>query len=1006
MPDYENNYNILAEQDDEDEKEGKGKRQIDARGVQGIAPQQKEESLLSQLLASKNENQEPGPINNAPATHRNSTIFENYINGDKFGKPVNNTQEHAETAGQDTTAENENFVQTEPKKDEETSKTTAKWDEKNKPAYAKHPMYENASERKNKEEDEPRINQDFEYDSFGFQLNGKDKPKKWREVLNGLADKILNYGPASTPEQWDELEQMTKDYFKLSYFSPTIRFKKITPKDIAKSNNSPFLADMYARHQVKKKNIMQRHILIGSGVLGSGSFVVGIISMTAAAAISTAAIFPVFFTCVGIGMSVVAAAVGRSIYLGLKSLKNNTKAWFKVKKMKREKVKQLKNELKQNEKELKSIKKERKNALKQAHSEEERKKIEEYYEQKLAEQNEKCMQTKRYINQTKEDAKQILKNFPENHEFDYIDTLKKGNLDKLKEEYKKELKECKKQGATKERKREIKEKYKKAKEKIYAEYNASDKVAEYCIKGFYEKHPEKIGKCLLVDSKTEKRLVQEMNEELEQRRLWEKIREADSKQHKSDAKEEQKSAKAGIVQNQKESSFSETFVSERGYSKPVANNNLEYAEAMERQHNENSYSGVSHVETNDAQIAPESNDYFEYFASKAEHAAFINELQDKILNFGPANTPEKQQEFYNLYSKYSAHTTACVYFYDGKIDGIKRIAPQYDPSTPQENKDIIKYINHERRDYRVDREIISNGLEDQILKFGKADTPEKQKILSDMCYQYIKINNDYESSFDQKIPNRKLDKDAILHSENADILIKSTVKANEYTKYSANNNIEKLLVGGAAAGWFALCAGAFSLFSIPVGPIFFAAASVAGVLYALSPLIKKMANRLVCAIAKGKAKRILKNESKQKIKENKKEIKKLKEKRKEELKNARTREEKAEIKAKYEKLIDESKQAIAQEKATVKEKIKNMPTYNECKYKDSTNPDISKFMAEEATRVYKQNHGIEAAAPTEKPKQAEQQVTHEKVALAEHKAERVTGMQQRQKDERVAGMRK
>ena len=303
---------------------------------------------------------------------------------------------------------------------------------------------------------------------------------------------------------------------------------------------------------------------------------------------------------------------------------------------------------------------------------------------------------------------------------------------------------------------------------------------------------------------------------------------------------------------------------------------------------------------------------------------------------------------------------------------------------------------------------VIDELRDTILNYGKADTPEKQQELYNLTADYMRYNERFSYKFkrEKSEKSEKLGIKQIQKSENSDILARAYSDIKESLSDHGKRGIRGLLLI-ATVGAVPYIA-AFSFFGLGAGAM--AVGLVAATFFVLGnliPPIAKAVEKIKEIHITNKAKRAIKKDSKEKIKEIKNEIKNLKSKRKEELKNAETKEEKAEIKAKYEKLIDESKQAIAKEKDVIKEKIDNMPKYNDCKYKKylNHNCDISKVMVHEATKAYNRKHGIEAAAPTAKPKQAEQQVTREKAAVAEHKAERLTGLQQRQKDERAAGMR-
>ena len=292
---------------------------------------------------------------------------------------------------------------------------------------------------------------------------------------------------------------------------------------------------------------------------------------------------------------------------------------------------------------------------------------------------------------------------------------------------------------------------------------------------------------------------------------------------------------------------------------------------------------------------------------------------------------------------------------------------------------------------------VLDELGDTILNYGKADTPEKQQELYNLTVDYMKYNQYFKltkpMAYSTKINERSIKK-----SENPDILAKAYSDVYEKSKGISMRRAPRFVLS-------MVCMGSLLSMLIP-GANLVAAGAVAFTSLLVSGLIPVVA-KIKEVHAKNKAKRAIKKESKGKIKEIKDEIKNLKSKKKEELKNAATKEEKAEIKAKYEKLINESKQAIAKENDIIKEKIENMPKYSDCKYKEYLDYglDVSKVMAYEATKAYNQKHGIEAATPAAKPKQAEQQVTREKVLAAEHKAERVTGVQQPKRDERIAGMR-
>ena len=198
--------------------------------------------------------------------------------------------------------------------------------------------------------------------------------------------------------------------------------------------------------------------------------------------------------------------------------------------------------------------------------------------------------------------------------------------------------------------------------------------------------------------------------------------------------------------------------------------------------------------------------------------------------------------------------------------------------------------------------------------------------------------------------------------------------------------------------------------------------AVGAAIGAMSGFVASVVKKIIAKHNMNKAKRIIKKQTKEKIKENKneikkqkEEIKKLKQKRKEELKKAKSKEEKAEIKEKYEALISkhkhiivDNKEMIAQEKEIAREKIYDIPPYKDCRNKAYLDPDrsVANVMVMAANEIYNREHGIKTVQPAAKPKQVQQQAARERVTLAEHKAERVTGMQQRKKDERVAGMRK
>lgn len=355
---------------------------------------------------------------------------------------------------------------------------------------------------------------DFKYDRYGFNLTADDKKDKWHEVINGLADKILNHERIN---EFDFLKAiafkgMAEDYFKLCevYRKTTLdrKFKQIEPKDIAKSKNAKVLSDIYAQQKIlEKEKSYERMTEPAVGIAMAINCVISAIVFISVPVLTPAIVVPTSIFLIASCLTL----ISHRFFHNLHDLKHIAKAYFKVKKMKRQRIKELKREIKSCEKETKAIEKERDTRLKNARSNEDYRRIKIYYEEQLSHQIQKRFEKQRKMTETKDDTNEIISNFPGFEECEYQDVLKKGYLENLKENYKNELEECKKQGGDRERKKEIKDKYKRAKEEICSKYNVCDKILEHCMNAFYRQNPDKIGEYKLIKPEAEKRIIDELN---------------------------------------------------------------------------------------------------------------------------------------------------------------------------------------------------------------------------------------------------------------------------------------------------------------------------------------------------------------------------------------------------------------------------------------------------------------------------------------------------------------
>lgn len=151
------------------------------------------------------------------------------------------------------------------------------------------------------------LDPDFQYNSFGKTLNRSDNKETYKDVLTDLANRIINYGKANTPEEKEELSYMASDYMKLSehYYS---RFGEsihaMQDKDIRESENADILAKAYCETQN-----------------GSRGYATAEVALKTIACTLFGGVLVSLFAGIGIGLicAGVAAAIGGTVVLSIKA---------------------------------------------------------------------------------------------------------------------------------------------------------------------------------------------------------------------------------------------------------------------------------------------------------------------------------------------------------------------------------------------------------------------------------------------------------------------------------------------------------------------------------------------------------------------------------------------------------------------------------------------------------------------------------------------------------------
>lgn len=334
-----------------------------------------------------------------------------------------------------------------------------------------------------------------------------------------------------------------------------------------------------------------------------------------------------------------------------------------------------------------------------------------------------------------------------------------------------------------------------------------------------------------------------------------------------------------------------------------------------------------------------------------------------------------------------------------KTDGVTQYVYQFDG-------DVI--TNTDSRERHVE---FASNLRNQILNYGRADTPEKREEFTNMVNYYYEISERwinrskviekeitrneifYTQTYTQKYAVKASPKESgavdfpplFPNKDEKAYFEKNGVKYQSDIKYNENMDIIKSAYndkkydfqhkGKTKEEYRKESREAFWKYSVPLGAVtvpllvtgFIVNPAVTAFLFlgvqaciGIGMVVKYVADNIKY---KNAAKKKIKEQYKDKIQEHKKNIEKTKQKikqlnkeKKEKLKQAKTKEEKEKIKKEYEEKVKIQKDAIAEEKQKlkainkeIKEKIKEIPPRKKCE----NDPRVDNIKKDELKKAYK-----------------------------------------------------